>query len=149
MIDVESGYAGGTQATADYHTVCTGRTGHAEVIRVRYNPERISYGQLLDVFFDAHDPTQLNAQGNDEGTQYRSAIFYADAQEKQAAEAKIKQLTAAKAFSDPIVTTLEPLDAFFPAEEYHQDYAREIRWSHISKWRPRPRFARFGPSTPS
>ena len=124
VLDVESGYSGGTQATADYHTVCSGRTGHAEVIRIRYNPERISYDQLLDVFFDAHDPTQLNAQGNDEGSQYRSAIFYADEQEKKAAEAKIRQLTEAHAFSDPIVTTLEPLEAYFPAEVYHQDYAR-------------------------
>jgi peptide methionine sulfoxide reductase msrA/msrB len=124
VIDVESGYSGGTQATADYNTVCSGRTGHAEVIRVRYNPERISYDQLLDVFFDAHDPTQLNAQGNDEGTQYRSAIFYANSQEKEAAEAKVRQLTDKRAFSNPIVTTLEPLETFFPAEDYHQDYAR-------------------------
>jgi peptide methionine sulfoxide reductase msrA/msrB len=124
VIDVESGYSGGSEATANYDAVCSGRTGHAEVIRIHYNPERISYDQLLDVFFDAHDPTQLNAQGNDEGTQYRSAVFYANAEEQKAAEAKIKQLTAAHAFSDPIVTTLEPLHAFFPAEGYHQDYAR-------------------------
>jgi peptide methionine sulfoxide reductase msrA/msrB len=124
VLDVTSGYAGGTKETADYETVCTGRTGHAEVIQITYDPERISYDRLLDVFFDAHDPTQLNRQGADVGTQYRSAIFYANDEQKRAAEAKIKQLTDAKKFSKPIVTTLEPLVEFFPAEGYHQDYAR-------------------------
>ncbi len=122
--DVTSGYAGGTKETADYETVCTGRTGHAEVIRVTYDPQRISYDRLLDVFFDAHDPTQLNRQGADVGTQYRSAIFYANDEQKQAAEAKIKQLTEGRQFRSPIVTKLEPLVEFFPAEGYHQDYAR-------------------------
>ncbi len=122
--DVTSGYAGGTKETADYETVCTGRTGHAEVIRVTYDPKRISYERLLDVFFDAHDPTQLNRQGADVGSQYRSAIFYADEEQKRAAEAKIKQLTDSKLFKSPIVTKLEPLGEFFPAEGYHQDYAR-------------------------
>lgn len=124
VLDVTSGYAGGSKETADYKTVCTGTTGHAEVIRITYDPSRISYEQLLDVFFDAHDPTQLNRQGNDIGTQYRSAIFYAGESEKQAAEAKIHQLTAAGKFARPIVTKLEPLVEFFPAEDYHQDYAR-------------------------
>ncbi|HZZ26487.1 MAG TPA: bifunctional methionine sulfoxide reductase B/A protein [Pirellulales bacterium] len=122
--DVESGYSGGKPETADYEQVCEGNTGHAEAIRITYDPRRISYDRLLDVFFDAHDPTQLNHQGNDYGTQYRSAIFYADEQQKQLAHAKIKQLSDAHAFSRPIVTTLEPLTAFYPAEEYHQDYAR-------------------------
>ena len=122
--DVTSGYAGGTKETADYETVCMGRTGHAEVIRVTYDPKRISYERLLDVFFDAHDPTQLNRQGADVGTQYRSAIFYANDEQKRAAAAKIKQLTESKLFKSPIVTKLEPLVEFFPAEGYHQDYAR-------------------------
>jgi methionine-S-sulfoxide reductase len=122
--DVTSGYAGGANETADYKTVCTGETGHAECIRVSYDPRVISYEQLLDIFFDAHDPTQLNGQGGDIGTQYRSAIFYADDEQRQAAEAKIRELTAAKVFARPIVTTLEPLRAFYPAENYHQDYAR-------------------------
>jgi peptide methionine sulfoxide reductase msrA/msrB len=122
--DVESGYAGGTEETANYERVCQGNTGHAEVIRVTYDPKTISYDRLLDVFFDAHDPTQLNRQGNDVGTQYRSAIFYSSEAQKDEAAAKIRQLTAAKAFSRPIVTTLEPLVEFFPAESYHQDYAR-------------------------
>jgi methionine-S-sulfoxide reductase len=122
--DVESGYTSGTKETANYERVCDGDTGHAEAIRITYDPGRINYNRLLDVFFDAHDPTQLNHQGNDYGTQYRSAIFYADDEQKQAAQAKINELTKARAFSRPIVTTLEPLAEFYPAEAYHQDYAR-------------------------
>ncbi|HEY2827549.1 MAG TPA: bifunctional methionine sulfoxide reductase B/A protein [Pirellulales bacterium] len=122
--DVESGYAGGAKETANYERVCDGDTGHAEAIRITYDPSRISFDKLLDVFFDGHDPTQLNHQGNDYGTQYRSAIFYADEEQKKIAQAKIEQLTDAKKFSDPIVTTLEPLVEFFSAEAYHQDYAR-------------------------
>jgi len=129
VVDVQSGYAGGTKETANYRRVCEGDTGHAEVIRVTYDPRKISYDRLLDVFFDAHDPTQLNGQGNDVGTQYRSAIFYVNKIEKRAADAKIKQLTAAKKFPRPIVTTLEPLTEFYPAEDYHQDYAQ----SHLDQ----------------
>jgi methionine-S-sulfoxide reductase len=124
VLDVESGYAGGAKETANYRRVCDGDTGHAEVIRVTYDPAQISYGQLLDVFLDAHDPTQLNRQGNDIGTQYRSAIFYASEEERAAAAAKMKELTERGVFSRPIVTKLEPLVEFFPAEDYHQDYAR-------------------------
>ena len=124
VLDVTSGYAGGAKETADYKTVCTGATGHAEAICITYDPARISYGQLLDVFFDAHDPTQLNRQGNDIGTQYRSAIFYASDAEKQAAEAKIRELAEKRKFTKPIVTTLEPLAAFYTAEDYHQDYSQ-------------------------
>jgi peptide methionine sulfoxide reductase msrA/msrB len=124
VIDVESGYSGGARETASYHRVSNGDTGHAESIRVTYDPGRISYDRLLDVFFDAHDPTQLNRQGEDEGTHYRSTIFYADAEQKQVAEAKIAELTRAGAYSKPIVTTLEPLKAFYIAEDYHQGYAR-------------------------
>jgi peptide methionine sulfoxide reductase msrA/msrB len=122
--DVESGYAGGAKATANYQRVCQGDTGHAEAIRITYDPGRISFDRLLDIFFDAHDPTQLNRQGADVGTQYRSAIFYADEPQRQAARAKIEHLNQAKAFGRPIVTTLEPLVEFYPAEAYHQDYAR-------------------------
>jgi methionine-S-sulfoxide reductase len=124
VLDVESGYAGGAAETANYKAVCGGNTGHAEAIRITYDPAKISFDQLLAVFFDAHDPTQLNRQGNDAGTQYRSAIFFADDVQRQAAQAKINQLNAAKAFPRPIVTTLEPLTTFYPAEDYHQDYAR-------------------------
>lgn len=125
VTDVTSGYAGGSAEAANYQAVCGGDTGHAEAIRISYDPEKISYETLLDVFFDAHDPTQLNRQGNDVGTQYRSAIFYATEEEKRAAETKIQQLNESGYFRRPIVTTLEPLRAFFAAEDYHQDYARQ------------------------
>ena len=125
VLDVESGYAGGSAETANYRAVCGGNTGHAEAIRITYDPAKISYEQLLAVFFDAHDPTQLNRQGNDVGSQYRSAIFFADEKEQQAAAAKIRELNIAKVYARPIVTTLEPLTAFYPAEQYHQDYARQ------------------------
>jgi methionine-S-sulfoxide reductase len=124
VLDVTSGYVGGSAETANYRAVCGGDTGHAEAIRITYDPTKISYDKLLDVFFDAHDPTQLNRQGNDIGTQYRSAIFYASDDEKCAAEAKIRALNEKHAYPRPIVTTLEPLGSFYPAEDYHQDYAR-------------------------
>jgi methionine-S-sulfoxide reductase len=124
VLDVTSGYIGGSADTANYRAVCNGNTGHAEAIRITYDPAKISFDQLLTVFFDAHDPTQLNRQGNDAGSQYRSAIFYADDAQQQAARTKIDQLNVAKAFPRPIVTTLEPLTTFYPAEDYHQDYAR-------------------------
>jgi peptide methionine sulfoxide reductase msrA/msrB len=124
VLSVESGYSGGTHETASYHRVSNGDTGHAEAIRVTYDPSRISYERLLDVFFDAHDPTQLNHQGNDQGTHYRSAIFYADEQQKGAAEKKIAELGKTGGYSKPIVTTLERLKAFYIAEDYHQGYAR-------------------------
>ncbi|MFT4047207.1 MAG: peptide-methionine (S)-S-oxide reductase MsrA [Solimonas sp.] len=124
VLSVTSGYAGGTAATADYKTVCTGRTDHAEVIQIVYDPKRTSFGRLLRIFFAvAHDPTQLNRQGNDVGTQYRSAIFYADEPQKKVAEAYIAQLDAAGVYRSKIATKLEPLQAFFEAEVYHQNYA--------------------------
>jgi peptide-methionine (S)-S-oxide reductase len=118
-----SGYAGGTADTADYKNVCSGTTDHAEVIRVRFDSERISFGQILKVFFAvAHDPTHLNRQGNDIGRQYRSAVFYADDDQQRVAAAYIQQLKDAKVFEAPIVTTLEPLEQFFEAEDYHQNF---------------------------
>jgi peptide methionine sulfoxide reductase msrA/msrB len=122
VIYVESGYSGGAKETANYDAVCTGQTGHAESVQVTYDPRQVSYTQLLDVFFAAHDPTQINRQGHDEGPQYRSAIFYANEQQQRAAEAKIQQLTQAHAFAAPIVTAVEPLNTFFAAEGYHQNY---------------------------
>lgn len=124
VVDVESGYAGGTKATANYEAVHLGTTGHAEVIRVTYDPEKITYQDLLDVFFNSHDPTQLNRQGADEGTQYRSAIFYANEEEEKLAKAKIADLEAKKVFKRKIVTKLEKLKEFYAAEDYHQDFAR-------------------------
>jgi methionine-S-sulfoxide reductase len=122
--DVTSGYAGGAKETANYEAVCKGNTGHAEVIRITYDPAKISYETLLDVFFDAHDPTTLNRQGADAGTQYRSAIFVASDDQRKSAEQKIAQHNANGHFSRPIVTSIEPLTTFYPAEQYHQDYAR-------------------------
>src|ERR1051325_947104 len=120
---VVSGYAGGQAGTAHYEMVGTGRTGHAESVQVTYDPAQISYGKLLQVFFSvAHDPTELNRQGPDEGPQYRSAIFYANEEQKRIAEAYINQLNLAKAYKRKIVTEVAPLTAFYPAEEYHQDF---------------------------
>jgi peptide-methionine (S)-S-oxide reductase len=121
--DAVSGYAGGKKSTAHYEIVSSGTTGHAESVQVTYDPSQISYGKLLEVFFSvAHDPTELNRQGPDYGTQYRSAIFYANDEQKRVAEAYIKQLNEAKVYSRPIVTQLTPLDGFYRAEDYHQHY---------------------------
>ena len=126
---VASGYAGGEASTANYEAVCTGKTGHAEVIEMHYDPARVSFGQLLKLFFSvAHDPTQLNRQGNDVGSQYRSAIFYETPEQRDVAEAYIRQLDTAGVYPDRIVTTLEPLKAFYPAEEHHQNFAARNPW---------------------
>jgi peptide-methionine (S)-S-oxide reductase len=118
-----SGYSGGKAHTANYETVSTGTTGHAESVKVVFDPSKVSYGQLLKVYFSvAHDPTQLNRQSPDVGTQYRSEIFTTNAAQQQVANAYIAQLSAAKVFADPIVTRVEPLQHFYPAEDYHQNY---------------------------
>ena len=121
---VKSGYAGGTAETADYETVCSGTTGHAEAVEIRYDPTKLTYGKLLKVFFSiAHDPTTRDRQGPDVGRQYRSAIFYANDEQKRIAEAYLRQLDAAKVFDRPIVTEVVPLERFYEAEAYHQNYA--------------------------
>ncbi len=121
--DVESGYAGGRPSTAKYDQVNRGDTGHAEAVRVRFDPSQVSYQQLLQVFFSvAHDPTQLNRQGPDVGSQYRSAIFYTSSDQDKMAKAYVRQLTGAHKFSKPIVTEIVPLQQFYRAEEYHQNY---------------------------
>jgi peptide-methionine (S)-S-oxide reductase len=121
---VKSGYAGGTADTADYETVCSGRTDHAEAVEIRFDPTKLSYGKLLKVFFSiAHDPTTRDRQGSDVGRQYRSAIFYANDEQKRIAAAYITQLDAAKLFDRPIVTELASLERFYEAEAYHQNYA--------------------------
>ena len=123
VINAVSGYAGGSKATADYTMVSTGSTGHAEAVEIKYDPKKISYGKILQIFFSvAHDPTQLNRQGPDSGPQYRSAIFTANDEQKKVADAYIAQLNAAKVYKKPIVTKLGPLESFYPAEAYHQDY---------------------------
>jgi peptide-methionine (S)-S-oxide reductase len=119
---VVSGYAGGTTQNPTYEQVCSGSTGHAEVIRVEFDPTQISFRDLMTVFFATHDPTTLNRQGNDVGTQYRSVILYANDRQKDEAAAFIKELDEAKTFKNPIVTTIEPLGEFYPAEDYHQKF---------------------------
>jgi peptide-methionine (S)-S-oxide reductase len=121
-----SGYSGGTVKNPDYEQVSSGSTGHAESVEIVYDPSKITLGQLLKVFFSvAHDPTELNRQGPDTGTQYRSIIFFANQDQRHIAEAYVRQLDQAKVFSNPIVTQIVPLNAFYPAEDYHQNYAAE------------------------
>lgn len=122
VTSVTPGYTGGSKADANYDEVSTGRTGHVESIKIEYDPAKISYGDLLAVFFNTHNPTTPNQQGADVGTQYRSAIFYSDAAQKQEAEALIAELTDKKAYDKPIVTEVKPLGEFYPAEDYHKRY---------------------------
>ena len=124
VISATSGYSGGVSRTAEYELVSTGETGHAESVKITYDPSQLTYGQLLRVFFSvAHDPTQLNRQGPDEGSQYRSVIFYSNDEQKRIAEAYVAQLGSAKVFPRPIVTQVVALKGFYPAETYHQNYA--------------------------
>lgn len=124
VIRATSGYSGGEAKTAEYEVVSSGRTGHAESVKITYDPSQVTYGQLLRVFFSvAHDPTEWNRQGPDDGTQYRSVVFYGSDEQKKIAEAYVAQLGQARAFAKPIVTQIVPLKAFYPAEAYHQDYA--------------------------
>ena len=124
VLNAVSGYAGGQKETANYASIGTGRTGHAEAVQITYDPKLVSYGKLLQIYFSvAHDPTQLNRQGPDTGTQYRSAVFYKDGNQKQVTESYVAQLDAMNAFPGKIVTQLAPLTVFYPAEAHHQDYA--------------------------
>jgi peptide-methionine (S)-S-oxide reductase len=120
--DVVSGYAGGSVPNPTYEQVCSERTGHAEVVQVKFDPGAISYREILDIFFTIHDPTTLNRQGNDVGTQYRSAIFFHAPEQEQIAQQTIAELEAAKVWGSPIVTEVVPMAEFYPAEEYHQEY---------------------------
>ena len=121
---VEAGYAGGTTPDPTYEQVCTGKTGHAEVAQITYDPEKVTYTALLDIFWQAHDPTTLNRQGADVGTQYRSVIFYHSDAQRETAERLVAELAADGMWPDPIVTEIAPAPVFYPAEEYHQDYYR-------------------------
>lgn len=123
VVSAVSGYAGGNKTTANYETVSTGTTGHAESVQVKYDPKKVSYGKLLQIFFSVvHNPTELNRQGPDTGTQYRSAIFTTSDEQKKVADAYIAQLAAANVYKKPIVTKVGPLEGFYPAEAYHQNY---------------------------
>jgi peptide-methionine (S)-S-oxide reductase len=142
VINALSGYAGGSKATAHYEVVGSGMTGHAEAVQITYDPKQISYAKLLQIYFSvAHDPTQLNRQGPDSGTQYRSAVFYKDAGQKQVTESYIAQLDAAKVFPARIVTQVAPLTAFYPAEAYHQDYATLNPTSPYIRYNDLPKIA--------
>ncbi len=122
VLSTEVGYTGGQAENPSYELVCTGQTGHAEAVRIEFDPQTISFEDLLETFWNSHDPTTVNRQGPDVGSQYRSAIFYHDEQKKEAAEKSIAVLDAADSFDNPIVTEIQPADEFWPAEEYHQDY---------------------------
>jgi peptide-methionine (S)-S-oxide reductase len=122
VVDVESGYSNGQPARPSYEQVCTGRTGHNEVVKLQFDPAQISLREVLEIFFVVHDPTTLNRQGNDVGTQYRSGIYYTDAAQKTVADDVIREMSQDKAFSVPIVTEVLPLANYWPAEDYHQDY---------------------------
>jgi len=144
VVSATSGYSGGAANTAQYELVSTGQTGHAESVKVIYDASQISYGQLLRVFFSvAHDPTQLNRQGPDTGNQYRSVVFYANDEQKRIAEAYIAQLAGAKVFPRPIVTLVVPLQAFYSAESYHQDYAAHHPDNPYIVYNDRPKLARL------
>lgn len=141
--DVVSGYAGGQLPDPSYDEVCTGRTGHAEVVQITFDPAQISFKELLEVFFTLHDPTSLNRQGADVGTQYRSAIFYHTPEQKTVAEQVIAELGAAGLWPGRIVTAVAPLDAFYPAEDYHQEYFRRNPYQGYCRAVVAPKVAKF------
>jgi len=143
VTDVVSGYAGGHVANPSYKAVCTGTTGHAEVIQITFDPQVVSFADLLDVFFTIHDPTTLNRQGNDVGTQYRSAIYYHSPEQKAIAEQKITDISTAKLWKNPIVTEVTPIDTFYPAEEYHQEYFARNPYQGYCQFIIAPKVAKF------
>ena len=140
---VESGYMGGKTANPSYEDVCSGETGHAEVIQLTFDPKRVSFKDILEVFFVIHDPTTLNRQGNDAGTQYRSAIFHHSVEQKVAAEQVIANMGAAKIYDDPIVTEVVPASKFHVAEDYHQEYFRRNPAQPYCAFIVRPKVAKF------
>lgn len=140
---VISGYSGGTVSNPTYEEVCNGTTGHAEVCQIIYDPQKISYKELLEVFWSTHDPTTLNRQGNDVGTQYRSAIFYHNEEQKKLAEEYKRKLTEAKIFDNPIVTEITKLDKFYEAEKYHQDYYNNNKYQPYCMFVITPKLEKF------
>jgi len=140
---VESGYAGGTVKNPTYKEVCTGETGHAEVIQITYDPGQVDYETLLQIFWNTHDPTTLNRQGADEGTQYRSVVFYHNAEQKKEAEQYKSQLAASKVYSNRIVTEISPLTNYFPAEDYHQNYYALNQGQGYCQYVIRPKVEKF------
>lgn len=140
---VVSGYSGGRRPNPTYEQVCSGASGHAEVVQVTFDPSRVSYRDILEVFFTIHDPTTKDRQGNDFGPQYRSVIFWHDEEQKRIAEEVIAEFTAEKVFDDPIVTEVAKLEAFYPAEAYHQDYYRQHRVQPYCAFVITPKLAKF------
>lgn len=140
---VESGYMGGQVERPTYRQVCEGTTGHAEVVRITFDPTKVTFPELLDVFFTVHDPTTLNRQGNDVGTQYRSAIFYTSDEQRRQAEEAIAKLSASRAFPDPIVTKVEPATEFFMAENYHQEYFANNSYQPYCQFVVAPKVKKF------
>lgn len=143
VVSVESGYCGGHTQNPTYEDICGGDTGHAEVVRVTFDPAVINYAGILDVFFAIHDPTTLNAQGNDVGTQYRSVIFFGTPEQKNAAESAVRQLAKAKTYAAPIVTEILPAPQFFPAEQYHRSYFRNNQRQPYCQYVVSPKVAKF------
>jgi peptide-methionine (S)-S-oxide reductase len=143
VVSVESGYSNGKTVNPTYQQVCSGDTGHAEVVRVNFDPGKIAFREILEVFFAIHDPTTLNSQGNDFGTQYRSAIFYNSPGQKATAEQLIAELTAKKAFGAPIVTEVAPAQTFYAAEDYHQDYFANNSAQPYCQYVVAPKMAKF------
>jgi len=143
VVDVVSGYAGGHVTHPSYESVCTGETGHAETVQVTFDPQVVSYKELLEVFFTIHDPTSLNRQGADVGTQYRSAIFYHNPEQKAVAEQLIKEMESEKIWGKPIVTELKPFSEFYPAEAYHQEYFKRNPYQGYCVMIIAPKVAKF------
>jgi peptide-methionine (S)-S-oxide reductase len=143
ILDVVSGYAGGHVPNPDYESVCNGTTGHAEVVQVTFDPEEISFSEILEIFFTIHDPTTLNRQGADVGTQYRSAIFYHTEAQKTDAETLIAEIESAGIWGNPIVTEVTPLDVFYPAEDYHQEYFQRNPYQGYCQVVIAPKVAKF------
>ena len=143
VVSVESGYSGGKDVGPSYQEVCTGATGHAEVVRVNFDPQIISYREILQIFFTIHDPTSLNRQGSDVGTQYRSVILYRDESQKQTAEQVIQEIEAEKLWDKPLVTQLVPFEAFYIAEDYHQEYFKKNPYQGYCQMVVAPKVAKF------
>ncbi|WP_448337599.1 peptide-methionine (S)-S-oxide reductase MsrA [Chloroflexus aurantiacus] len=141
--DVVSGYTGGHVPNPTYRRVCDGNTGHAEAVQIQFDPEQISYRELLEIFFSIHDPTTLNRQGADVGTQYRSAIFYHSEEQRRVAEQLVRELTEQQVFRDPIVTQIVPATTFYPAEEYHQEYFARNPYQPYCQFVVAPKVAKF------
>lgn len=143
VTDVVSGYSGGTVANPSYEAVCTGKTEHAEVVQIKFDPQSVTFAEILKVFFTIHDPTTLNRQGADVGTQYRSAIFYHTPDQKKVADDTIKEINAAKIWGKPIVTQVVPFKEFFPAEDYHQEYFKHNPYQGYCQMVVAPKVAKF------